>query len=499
MGVTVNLNPKGFELFMQILPSIKAIFDIGFIPLPEEIQEFDEEVYALYELKTGNTERPLYTIVPSDDEMEQDNVTGVMLPEDLPKIYKGIDFFTKYASTHNIPLSDRQRVFNHAVERAPSMLREHTKFASPKNEQPSDNIFDELMEFLADGLDKSDIFTVNVKDESGESFSKSFIPAYAKNVESAVMTYEEFKQYAINAISQIFSDKDHKVEASISLRSTEEQHEAIHVVMEKGGGKWLNGFLVEPFYEEYTLGKPLGELVLDMVKSIEDNDEWIDKVNINDLNEFEKSKDSLFVRLLNYEKNKKALDGYIYKVIDDMALVVYMLAANNESGITSYKISTDILKQWNLSEEYVLNWTTENTAKLFKPYIIPIEMMNFKKSEAHTIPGEERFFMDYNFKLIKSTNGVYSLFQEDGLNDATIVFYKGAMQRLANILGDDLYIILPESDYAVVHLKSKFPAKQLKKIFRRIKSDQARAKHDILSDKIYLYTRNNDNLSVFWD
>jgi hypothetical protein len=351
---------------------------------------------------------------------------------------------------------------------------------------------------LTDGLDKNDIFTVNVEDESGERFSKSFIPAYAKNVESAIMTYEEFKQYIINAISQIFSDEDRKVEASISLRSAEEQHEAIHVVMEKDGGTWSNGFLVEPFYEEYKLGKPLGELVLDMVKSIEGNDEWINRVNINDLNAFETSKNSLFIRLLNYEKNKKTLDEYVYKVSGDMALVVYMLVMNDESGISSYKIGADIIKQWNLSEEYVLNWATENTAKLFKPYIIPIEMMNFKKSIAHTIPDEERFFMDYNFKLKKSTNGAYSLFQENGLNDATIVFYKGAMQRLANILGDDLYIIFPEADYAIVHVKRQFPAKQLKKIFRRIKSDQSRARSEMLSDKIYLYTRNDDNLSVFW-
>ena len=499
MAVTVNFNPKGFELFMEIMPSIQAIFKLGFIPLPEEIQEFDESAYALFEKKTGSTERPMYTIVPSDDELLQEKVIEVMFPDDLPKIFKGINFFAKYAKTHKILMRDRQKVFQHAIKNAPALLKTDTPYESSQYEPDTDDLFDKLMEFLAAGVEKDDIFSMNVKDESGELLNKSFIPAYGKNVPSEIMSYEEFKQYVINALSQILSHEDCEVVASFSLRESEQPLDAIHVKTNNDGETWSNGFLSEPYYEEYKLGKPLGEIVLDMFKSIEANQEWIDKVNIKDLNEFETSKNSLFVRLLNYETNKKSLEEHIYKTIGDMALVVYMLVMQGESGISSYKVSADIIKKWNLSDEYVINFAIENTAKLFRPYVIPIEMFTFTKETAHTIPDENRFIMHTNFNPTKSAHGIYSLFQEDGLNAATIVFYKGAMQKLANTLNDDLYIVFPEDDYAFVHETKKLPAKQMKKIFKHLKTDPTRAKGDLLSAKIYLYTRIDDNIRVFWE
>jgi hypothetical protein len=499
MAVTVNFNSKGFELFMEILPSIQAIFKLGFIPLPEEIQEFDESAYAMFKEKTGRTERPLYTIIPSDDELLLEQIIEVMFPDDLPKIFKGINFFIKYAKTHKILINDRQKVFNHAIKNAPDILKTDTPYESPQNESASGDVYNDLMEFLSAGLDKEDIFSMKIEDERGEKFNKTFIPAYTKNVPSEVMSYEEFKHYIINALSQILINEECEVVASVSLRESEKPLDAIHAETKKGNEKWSNGFLVEPYYEEYKLGRPLGEMVLDMLKSIEANEEWINKVNISDLNEFETSKNSLFIRLLNYEANKKLLEQHVYRIVGDMALVVYMFVMQNESGMSSYKINADVIKKWNLSDEYVINFAIENTAKMFTPYVIPMEMFNFTKETAHTIPDENRFIMHNNFSPAKSAIGVYNLFQEDGLNAATIVFYKGAMQKLASILNDDLYITLPESDYAVIHEKRKLPAKQMKKIFKRIKSDPTRAKCDLLSEKIYLYTRSDDNVSVFWE
>lgn len=510
MSTSINFNHKALELFMEILPAITAIFDLGFIPMPEEIKEFDEETYALYEMKTGSAQRPLYTVTPSDDVLATDDVPvnddaspkyhikGVLLPENLAPLYKGIEFFEKYAASNNFPLHKRKQIFEHALEKAPDILKKGTKYESPQSVEPSGDVFGELMDFLADGLEKDDIFSFNVEDENGESFSKSFMPAYEKNVPSTVMAYDKFKAYVINALSQIFDGEKYKVEASMSIRPGEEQHEAIHVVTAEKG-TWSNGFLVEPFYEEYKLGKPLGDIILAMVKSIEDNDEWINKVNIDDINAFETAKDSLFIRLLNYESNKSMLDGHIYKIIDDMAMVVYMFLSQTEAGMSSYKVPESAVKPWNLSEEYLFDWAIENTAKLFRPYIVPIETAGFKKSKAHVIPDKNRFFMDDNFALNKSVNNAYALFQEDGLNDSTVVFYKGAMQRLANILDDDLYIILPEVNFAVAHAVKQFPTKQLKKISKRVIGGADKAKSDMLSAKVYIYTRADDKISVFWD
>jgi len=497
MKAKVNFNQNSFELFMQTIPAITAIFDLGFIPREEEVREFTEELYALHLSKTGVTQRPLYTVITEDSYLGNEKVIETMLPQDLPKIFKGIYFFKRYAKTHKIPESDRRRVFDHALKNAPNLLKEGTQFAVEKKERDDDELFNNLMDFLAAGLDKDDVFKMDVEDDEGNKFNKSFIPAYAKNVPSKIMTYEEFKRYIINALSQIFNDEENMVKASFSLRTTEEKHEAVHVVGKKKGATWSNGFLIEPFYEAYTLGKPLGETVLEMLKSIEENDEWISKVNMNELNDFETAKNSLMIRLINYAEHKDILEKHIFKIVGDVAMVAYMFVMQNDSGMSSYKIGAAKAKDWNLSEEFILNYAIENTARLFRPYIIPIEAFNFSKATAYKVPDQNRFFMEDNFKLPLSMHGAFSLFQEDGLNDATIVFYKGAMHRIATLLDDDLYIIMPETDYAVVHAKKRYPNKQLKKLFKLIKNRTPQ--NEILSEKIYLYSRADDSLSVAFE
>ena len=498
MSTTINFNREGFELFMELLPSVAAIFELGFIPMLEEIRELDEDAYAAYEQRNGSFERPLFTFAPLDESLLQNKVISIMFPDEVPKLYKGIEFFRKYAATHKIPFADRRRVFDHAFKNAPQVIKNLNLANPPKNSASEGEVYDKVMDFLAAGVDLDSVFTLDVKNSDGVQFSKSFIPAYAKNVPSEVMPYEDFKQYAIDALSKIYTSDKYRVEASMSLRSTEEQHEAIHVVDRQKDVEWSNGFLVEPYYEEYKLGKPLGEIVLDMLKLIEGNEEWMSKVNASDLTDFETAKSSLFVRLLRYETNKSALVGNVHKIFEDMAIVAYMLVNKDESGISSYKINVEIVEKWNLSEEFVLDFAVENTAKLFRPYMIPIEMYKINKETVHTIPDENRFFMEPDFKLNLSLSGVYSLFQDDGLNDATIIFYKDAMKRIAEILNDDLYVIAPQIDYAVVHAKKKLPAKQLKKIFKRIKSN-ASGKEGMLSELIFCYKRDEDKLTVLWE
>ena len=482
----INFNQNGFGLFMETLPAISAVFRLGFIPYREEIQEFTEEYYAAHASKTGDPQRPLYTIVPEEEGLGDDSTVQVMLPSHLPAIYKGIEFFKQYAQSHKLPANDRQQIFNHAVEHAPNALKIDSPYYVEEKDKDEDDVFNQLMAFLAAGLDS--------EDGAGNTFSKAFVPAHAGNAPKEVMTYEAFKAYILQALSKIFNDENNQVEASISLQKTEEKQEAVHVVGTKGGTQWSNGVLLQPFYEAYTLGKPLGETVLDMVKAIEETEDWISKVDMGKLDAFETAKDALMVRLLNYAQHKEALEGQIYKIVGDVAVVAYMLANQGGATMASYKVSLAMIEDWGVSAEYVLDYACANSARLFRPYLIPIEMFNFTKDMAHTIPDGERFFMEENFQLPSTGNGIYTLFQENGMNDPSVVFYKGALAKIADLVDDDLYVIIPESHVAILHSKRKCSRKQLRKIMKKMENDPFRV--DTLSEKIFLYARADDTLAV---
>lgn len=65
-----------------------------------------------------------------------------------------------------------------------------------------------------------------------------------------------------------------------------------------------------------------------------------------DLEDYEKIKDDLFIRLLNVEKNRAELDDAIFRTIGDIALVLYARMGELDGCSTSVKIKQHIFEKW---------------------------------------------------------------------------------------------------------------------------------------------------------
>ena len=88
-----------------------------------------------------------------------------------------------------------------------------------------------------------------------------------------------------------------------------------------------------------------------------------------DLEDYEKIKDDLFIRLLNVEKNRAELDDAIFRTIGDIALVLYARMGELDGCSTSVKIKQHIFEKWDKDEqmafnecvaEYIFYFTTED-------------------------------------------------------------------------------------------------------------------------------------------
>ena len=89
-------------------------------------------------------------------------------------------------------------------------------------------------------------------------------------------------------------------------------------------GKEVCGIHTEELFDDYEDGVSLEKIADTVEKEIRKlkNAGFFEKTQ--NLNNYEKVKNDLFIRLLNRKKHKKELSKAVYRVIGDIALVLYM-------------------------------------------------------------------------------------------------------------------------------------------------------------------------------
>ena len=120
------------EIFMDLFPTLKSIFALGYIPLPDEIHELTENEYASYERQGGDISEQLYTIIPKNYKyLGPTNVIGIMTQKDISKMTKAVLFLHLYAAENGCKSKKSEDILNFAAKRFPSLMMEGTKFERP--------------------------------------------------------------------------------------------------------------------------------------------------------------------------------------------------------------------------------------------------------------------------------------------------------------------------------------------------------------------------------
>jgi hypothetical protein len=219
------------------------------------------------------------------------------------------------------------------------------------------------------------------------------------------------------------------------------------------------------------------------------------KLRYEDLCDFDNIKDSIIVRPLNYQANISALRNYMYRRTGDVALVIYAVLDCDENGLTTTKMDCKIISEWNMPEADIFDLALDNTACLFRPYVVPLDVL-VAGTMPEDYPAEKKYFMEPGFQLEESRRGAYNLFLENNRNAATAVFCKGTLRRLSALINDDLYIILASMSYATVHPQSRFSLRGLRQTAKDEKHNPYADPAEFLSDRVYLYSRKDDSFDV---
>lgn len=252
----------------------------------------------------------------------------------------------------------------------------------------------------------------------------------------------------------------------------------VAMVLYKNDDKIRPQIYLEKYYEDYQRGKELQEIVEEVLKMYKSAMKDINPKNLERLEEWTNIKERLALRIVSKERNQEELYNLVYEEVCDLVAIATICVERNGEGVKSIRITQDLARKWNVSNEEILAAAKENTAMLFPPKIQDLyefvqDMVDISKEELSQ--GRKNF---PDLQIL--TNDLC-------INGATVILYDSFMKEVYERLGGK-FIILPSSvhEVLVVPLEDSMYIPYLQEVVESI-NQRFVAEDEILSDNVYLY------------
>lgn len=227
---------------------------------------------------------------------------------------------------------------------------------------------------------------------------------------------------------------------------------------------------IRKYYEEYMHGTPYFYVLNDIVKDAVDA---LDKTPTELVIDIDKLEENISMRVVQTETNKKYLETIPHLEIEDLSIICKFNVEISTDDEGSIVISDEWLDRFNISEEELFYIAKEH-APINRPD--KIQSMNdvinaLDPQAAENTPKSP---------LLVVTN-------ESGIDGASVLFYPGILERCADILNGNFYV-LPSSihEFLLWGEDETMGAKELKAIVKEV-NDNILEPEDLLSYNVYHY------------
>lgn len=210
---------------------------------------------------------------------------------------------------------------------------------------------------------------------------------------------------------------------------------------------------------------------------------------------FEEVKERIVYRLVDYGRNQELLKQIPYIPYCDLAVIFYLIVETNENGRMTALIHNQRMSIWKTDADTLYRLAADNTPRLLPPVLE--SLADVMKGIAREQTEDKEEFMDNFLRNAVRCPSLYVLTNRDGIYGAAAVLYDGALKRFAKEQESDL-VILPSSQHEVLLMpctEGTVPA-ELQEIVREVNRTEL-SEEEVLSDSVYLYSRETNQVSLF--
>ncbi len=252
------------------------------------------------------------------------------------------------------------------------------------------------------------------------------------------------------------------------------------------------------YFESYQLGTPLSCIMEEIAKqyyTLKENH----RIEIDNLFDFPTVQNRIIVRLVNYERNREMLKDCPYKRFLDMAITFRYMAGRDEYGLASSLITNEEFDLWEIGIDDLYQIALFNTMREF-PWHMDSLATVILDCIKRNIPQDMHGEMEEELSLLEDTShgvNMYVLSNDSDLNGASCILYDAVIRNFARVQ-DSNVLILPSSIHEVMLVpESEETDVDFLQQLLLDANQSAVGLIDLLSDSIYYYRRDTDEITIY--
>ena len=231
-------------------------------------------------------------------------------------------------------------------------------------------------------------------------------------------------------------------------------------------------FYYEDFYKSYKNGMTIDECICQILQFLDGKRMPGDEFGEN-LTVWEKNKDYLVLKMINYKKNREMLRNKPYCRFGDMAVIVQIYLDDPKLGKGAITVDEDLLALWDVSSEALF----ENAnANMLKYQVKMIDLLDYASEKKEVDPDTPR---------------IYVVSYDAPFNGASAMLRMDTLLSFAQKKSKDFFV-MPVSvyEFLLIEYRNDISNEFLFDMLNSINSERGMTEN-MLSEEVFVLNREN--------
>lgn len=232
---------------------------------------------------------------------------------------------------------------------------------------------------------------------------------------------------------------------------------------------------LEQFYESYIDGTDIEEII-DKIISMYDENKPESDYDFSYIDSYESTKNNIYFKAVNYERNKSFLEDVPYFRFIDLALVPYIMIDDELFGNASVVIHQDLFNRWGIDTDTFYWDVMNNMENNYKYDFVPISQLL-------------KNMINKDDDCIEACSEMYVLCPSERVYGAALIAVSKVMAQIADKMDSDYYII-PSSIHELIMVSAddRNNEEYLNNMINEV-NESVVSEEDYLSNHSYYYRR----------
>ena len=305
-----------------------------------------------------------------------------------------------------------------------------------------------------------------------------------------MLNYEEFKKVLEEQLSSYLPES--LAGSKVELRCLEKVNRSVDEIaiipLKESGQSVFPCLRVDELYDEYQrIGDAGAIMELVAGKFLENNKNAPAIV----MNQDTLRRDRIVMMLINTEQNKQLLETLPHREFLDLSIVYRLGLGSNKDGLYYSMVDNKLAKAMGMNEQELFQVAYANTRELLPPVVVDMNEVTRTILKRQGMPDEMIGECISNMP----DNVMFVISNSIGVNGAASMLYEEELQRLAEKVGSDLYI-LPSSLHEVIAVSSRLgKLEQLAEMVHEVNMTAVDLE-ERLSNQVYYFDKELGRLSI---